>query len=148
MPAGRPAKPVELKRRQGTYRPDRDPSRGALVAVAPIGSDMSELDPSSALDAVLVAGVHWIAKTDAPKVALLRDAMEDYARLRGAGASAKDVREARAEVSKLLSELGFDPTARSKLGLAEVKAQSKLEELKARRDQRSTVVASEVADGG
>jgi erythromycin esterase-like protein len=148
MPAGRPPKPVELKKRQGTYRVDRDQSRGNLVPVPPIGSDVTQFDPSTALDSVLTAGVHWIASTDAPKVCLLREAMEDYARLRNAGASAKDVREARAEVAKLLSELGFDPTARAKLGLAEVKAQSKLEEMKARRDQRTSVVAAEVAVDG
>jgi hypothetical protein len=108
---------------------------------------MTDLDPGMALDAVLTAGVHWIAATDAPKVALLRHALEDYERLRAAGASPKDVREGRAEVAKLLSELGFDPTARAKLGLAEVKAQSKLEELRARRTERS-VVAPSVADGG
>lgn len=142
-----PPKPVELKKRQGTYRKDRDPSRGALVPVPPIGTELTELDPSMALSAVLTAGVHWIAATDSPKVALLRHALEDYERLRAAGASPKDIREGRAEVAKLLSELGFDPTARAKLGLAEVKAQSKLEEIRARRNERS-VVAAEVADGG
>jgi hypothetical protein len=148
MPAGRPPKPVELKKRQGTYRVDRDQSRGNLAPVPAIGADVTEFSPAVALDSVLTAGVHWIAATDAPKVCLLREAMEDYARLRAAGASAKDVREARAEVAKLLSELGFDPTARAKLGLAEVKAQSKLEELRSRRGARSDVVAAEVADGG
>ena len=144
---GRPPKPVEQKKRQGTYRKDRDPSSGALAVVPPIGSDMVELDPVVALDAVLSAGVHWIASTDSMKVALLREAMEDYARLRAAGAAPKDVREGRAEVAKLLSELGFDPTARARLVLAEVKAQSKLEEIRARRSQ-SSVVASSVADSG
>ena len=147
MPAGRPPKPVELKKRQGTYRKDRDRSAGTLAPVPAIGSDMTALSPGVALDAVLTAGVHWIASTDAPKVALLRHALEDYERLRAAGASPKDIREGRAEVAKLLSELGFDPTARAKLGLAEVKAQSKLEELRARRSQ-SSVVATEVADSG
>ena len=37
-----------------------------------------------------------------------------------------------------LSQLGFDPTARARLGLAEVKAEDTLEKLKARRDKRRT----------
>ena len=36
-------------------------------------------------------------------------------------------------LSDALSTLGFDPTARSRLGLAEVKRASKLDELRARR---------------
>jgi hypothetical protein len=35
-----------------------------------------------------------------------------------------------------LSLLGFDPTSRSRLGLAEVKAASKLEQMQAARDKR------------
>ena len=148
MPAGRPPKPIEQLKRQGTYRADRHGGPN-LAPVPPIPAEMHELDPSSAMDAVLEAGVHWIAQTDAPKVALLRDALEDYAALRAAGASAKDVREARQDVSKLMSELGFDPTARARLGLAEVKAASKLEEMAARRDaRRSEAVAAEVANTG
>lgn len=143
-----PPKPIEQKRRQGTYRADRDPSRGNLAAVPAIPAEMHDLAPSEAMERILSAGVHWLASTDAMKVGLLREALEDYERIRAAGASAKDVREARAEVAKLLSDLGFDPTARARLGLAEVKAMSKLEELKARRDATRSAVASEVADGG
>lgn len=141
---GRPPKPIEQKRRQGTYRKDRDPSHGNLAAVPAIPHELHDLEPVEAMDRVLADGVHWIAKTDAIKVSLLREALEDYAILRSAGASAKDVREARTEVARLLGELGFDPTARARLGLAEVKAQSKLEELRARRASGS--VAAEVVD--
>jgi len=135
---GRPPKPNELKKRQGTYRPDRDPSHGNLAAVAAIPVEMHDLGPADAMERILAAGVHWIAATDAVKVGLLREALEDYELLRAAGASAKDVREARAEVSKMLSEMGFDPSARARLGLAEVKAMSKLEELRAAKESRST----------
>lgn len=145
---GRPPKPIEQKKRQGTYRKDRDPSHGNLAAVPAIPAEMHDLAPASALEQVLHEGVHWIASTDAVKVSLLREAMDDYAALRAAGASAKDVREARSEVSKMLGELGFDPSARSRLGLAEVKAASKLEEMQARRDQRREAVAAEVAEPG
>ena len=139
-----PPKPIEQKKRQGTYRKDRDPSRGNLAAVPAIPAGTHDLSPAVVMDQVLDQGVHWIAATDAVKVSLLREALEDYEALRAAGASAKDVREARQEVSKLLSELGFDPTARSRLGLAEVRAKSALEEMRARRDSRT--VAAEVAE--
>jgi hypothetical protein len=135
---GRPPKPIEQKKRQGTYRPDRDPSRGALAVVEAIPAQVHDLSPAAAMEQVLFAGVTWLAVTDSPKVALLREALEDYEALRAGASAPRDVREARAEVSKLLGELGFDPTARARLGLAEVKAQTKLEELRARRDERSS----------
>lgn len=147
---GRPPKPIEQKRRQGTYRKDRDPSHGNLAAVPAIPVELHDLSTAEAMDRVLDAGVAWIAATDSPKVSLLREAIEDYERLRGSGASAKDIREARTEVSRLLGELGFDPTARARLGLAEVKAASKMEELDARRAARARAqgVAAEVVDPG
>ena len=130
-----PPKPQELKRRQGTYRDDRDPSGGNAPAIAPANSSEVALPPGKVLDAVLDRGVVWLAETDTPKMALLREALEDYEVLRRVmdptdRFSVGLVREARQEVSKLLSELGFDPTARSRLGLAEVKKQSKLAQLR------------------
>jgi hypothetical protein len=47
----------------------------------------------------------------------------------------KQLRELNKEISDWLSVLGFDPSARARLGLAEVKAMSKLEDLRARRDK-------------
>ena len=47
-------------------------------------------------------------------------------------------RDAERQLDKELSAIGFDPTARSRLGLAEVKRQSKLEELLAKRQKRGT----------
>jgi len=49
------------------------------------------------------------------------------------------------DIATNLKELGFTPTARQKLGIQEVKARSKLEELMARKDKR---VASAMADTG
>jgi len=114
--------------------------------VPPIEAGDHELTVEQAMDRVLERGVHWIAASDAVAVALLREAVEDYAELRGMGAmAAKDVREARKQVMDLLSRLGFDPTARSALGLAEVKAQSKLEGLLADRAARQSGSSEGVA---
>lgn len=102
--------------------------------MAPIKAEVVDLTVDQALERVLGAGVSWLAETDAPSVLLLRDAVEDYARLRSIeGMPPKEVREARTQVMALLSQLGFDPTSRARLGLAEVTARSKLDEIQHRR---------------
>jgi hypothetical protein len=50
--------------------------------------------------------------------------------------SRRQLRELNKEISEWLSMLGFDPAARSRLGLAEVKAQSVLEKMQAEKDKR------------
>jgi hypothetical protein len=142
---GRPPKPIEQKRRTGNPGKRPLPASGSLAVVPAVAAADHELSVDEALDRVLGAGVHWLARTDGPTIALLRDAVEDYAQLRGTpGVPPKEVREARAQVMALLSQLGFDPTSRSRLGLAEVKAQSKLEEIRARRGQQTEVVDGNV----
>ncbi len=131
---GRPPTPTEVKRKRGTARADRGVPKTALAVVAPISAEPAELTVAQALERVLGAGVGWLATTDGPTVALLRDAVEDYARLRSIeGMPPKEVRDARTQVMALLSQLGFDPTARARLGLAEVTARSKLDEIQQRR---------------
>lgn len=141
---GRPAAPVEQKRRRGTLRPDRVPNAGSLAVVPALDVDAWELSPAEALERVLSEGVHWIARTDSPHVALLLDALKLLERAKAG--SVRDEIEAQKHVASLLGELGFNPSARSKLGLAEVKAQSKLEEIRARRAQREAGVVD--ADDG
>ncbi len=133
---GRPPKAIEEKRRLGNPGKRALPSAGALAVVAPVEPSDYELAATDSLDKVLEAGVHWIASTDGPKVALLREALEYLEQLKA------DPRTKPAEVtaqfkavSSMLSDLGFDPTARSRLGLAEVKAQSTLEKLRAQRER-------------
>jgi len=48
----------------------------------------------------------------------------------------KELRLAQKQIHSIGSLLGFDPTSRSRLGLAEVKTQSKLQELAERRNAR------------
>ena len=52
--------------------------------------------------------------------------------------AAKMIRAAEKQLQSWLQELGFTPTARARLGLAEVKRQSKLEELMAMRSGRAS----------
>lgn len=136
---GRPPKPVEEHKRTGTYNAAKH-NRGPLAAVAAIEpADVPDAGRtvSEVLAQVLSDGVHWLARTDAPSVLMLRDLLEERELLR-AGAMVgntedrKALRDVDKQVMSLLSELGFNPAARSRLGLAEVKAKSKLEELRER----------------
>lgn len=133
--------PTEVKRARGTYRPDRDaaavagrePALIEPVVSAPKGSSLTEFDR------MLEQGVMWIGQTDRPMVALAREAMQDYQLIRDDDLSRpRDVFEARKGVMAILVELGFSPSARARLGLAEVKTESKLDELRRRRDDRKT----------
>jgi phage terminase small subunit len=53
-------------------------------------------------------------------------------------ADAKSVTAMSKALTEALSVLGFNPTARTRLGVAEVKKMSKLEELRARREARDS----------
>ena len=59
-------------------------------------------------------------------------------------------RDLEKQIFDLLSALGFNPAARSRLGLAEVKAQSKLEEIRERQAKRAAMAAkvARKADAG
>lgn len=136
---GRPRKPVEQHKRNGTYKPGRHGS--SLAVVAPIDSLPHEATPSDAFADVMANGVGWLAQTDAPTLALLRSSLEEREPLRDAAMAGsvearKMLRDLDKQIMTLLSQLGFDPAARARLGLAEVKAQSRLEDLRARRSAR------------
>lgn len=150
---GRPSKPLESKKRIGTLRQDRLPANAARTPVEALDLSGWELPPDAALSRVLSAGVPWLAATDNPKVALLNDAFDLYSRVKaavdnpprrcsdddcdcGRPLAVRDLLDIMKEVRILLAELGFDPTARAKLGLAEVKAQSTLENLRASRQAK------------
>lgn len=127
---GRPPDSIEVKRRRGTLRGDRLPVGAQLAAVPGLEVATLDLPAREAVERVVGAGF-WLAESDAPTVALLRDAVEDYQRMRDAGIhSAKEIREARAEVERLAGACGFNPRDRARLGLAEVKAASKLEQIR------------------
>lgn len=136
MPAGRPRKPVENHRKTGTYRKDRHGSNLALVeAVNPLPHEVTAAD---AFSQVMAGGVAWLARTDAPALALLRSMLDEREDLRdltvkGSPESRKQLRELDRQIISLLSNLGFDPAARARLGLAEVKAKSVLESLREKR---------------
>lgn len=143
--AGRPPKPVEVLKRQGTYRPDRHgPGRfeHEPVEVEPVSRPALSGSASGIYERLLTEGAAWLARTDAVRLVMLRDSLAERERLLElAEESLEARRELRAlnkEISEWLSALGFDPASRARLGLAEVKTRSKLQELMDAQARRSS----------
>lgn len=131
---GRPPKPTEAKRRTGNPGKRALPDKATLKAVPPVDASAVELTVEQALERSVTAGQAWLAESDTVAVALLREALELYVDLRNnPQAKPADVLAALKVVMAAASDCGFNPGERSRLGLAEVTAQSKLEELRARR---------------
>lgn len=136
MPRGRPPKPVAELQRIGTFRTDRH--------MTDIGSNLpavrAEINQPGELievfDRVLSEGVGWLKSTDEPTLALLRHLLIEADELRLVvkmdASQRKDLRDVTKQIMLLLSALGFDPTSRSRLGIAEVKTRSRLQEIQDR----------------
>jgi hypothetical protein len=139
--AGRKPKATEQKRRTGNPGKRSLPAKAELVAVPPVDGSVVEITPEQAFERSLIAGAHWLADSEAATVVLARDALELYGELRAdPKAKTADVIAAGKWVQSLFGDLAFNPGERARLGLAEVKAVSKMEELSARRAQRAKVV--------
>jgi hypothetical protein len=149
MPAGRPAKPTEIKRKLG------NPGKRALPdtsVVQYLEQSVVIPDPARPLlrygrefwDKVWGTGLSWIsANTDAELLLMTCELVDERWNLRVRVMQSNDWRERRAlrelddRIIRNLSLLGFTPADRSKLGVAEVKAISKMEALKRRADERN-----------
>lgn len=135
---GRPPKPVEQHRRTGTFDASRH-NRGALVAVAPVSLAPHQRSAAELFTEIMEAGSAWFAQTDGIQLSMLRESLEERERLLPVAESStearKQLRELNREIADWLTQLGFNPTARARLGLAEVKAASTLDKLKAKRDK-------------
>jgi len=144
-----PPKPIEVKRKLGNPGQRALPDSSETILIEPI-SDLPE--PHRQLfDAGLELwnrtwsmGQLWISpKTDIELLLMTCEMLDERVRLRAyvwnnpeAWRERKALRELEKNITTSLSLLGFTPTDRSRLGVAEVKAKSKLEELRAKRDQR------------
>jgi hypothetical protein len=149
MPAGRPAKPTEIKRKLGNPGRRPLPDAGIVQYLEPV---VSVPDPARPLlkygrefwDKVWGSGLSWIsANTDAELLLMTCELVDERWNLRVRVMQSNDWRERRAlreiddRIIRNLSLLGFTPADRSKLGVAEVKAISKMEALKRRQDARN-----------
>lgn len=140
-----PPKPVELKRKLGNPGKKRL-SKVASVSVLPAAQGVPEPlrelgEAGFAMWArVWSGGRAWVSpSTDIELVQLLCESMDERIHLRGlvlAGGDWRDrvaLRTVESDIRSMLSQLGFTPTDRTRLGLAEVKAQSVLESLRQKR---------------
>jgi len=149
LPAGRPAKPTEIKRKLGNPGRRPLPDTSVVQYLEPI---VSVPDPARPLlkygkefwDKVWGSGLTWIsANTDAEILLMTCELVDERWNLRVRVMQSNDWRERRAlrelddRIIRNLSLLGFTPADRSKLGVAEVKAISKMEQLKRRANERN-----------
>lgn len=147
MRTGRPPKPTEQKRRLGNPGQRRLPAPIVALPAVVKAHDAAPgfADGRAMLQRLLDEGGHvWIGATDRAKTQRAVELWDDVALARRvwlsdpteavAGRMYRDLGKA---LDECLASLGLDPVSRSRLGVAEVKAASKLEELRARRDARS-----------
>lgn len=144
---GRPVKPLEHKRLIGTLRPDRLPPN------APLTTLREPLEPPRAPETLEGAGLEfwgsvwrtpWVSQTsDYWLVLMTSEALCEREALRELVLAQPDNPKARSGLRELerqlvsnLGLLGFTPSDRARLGLAEVKKESKLEALLAKKAQR------------
>ena len=148
MQPGRPAKPIEQKRLLGNpgKRPLPDQSSITLIPMAE-----STPEPTRPLlkygrelwNKVWDSGINWISpNTDTELLLMTCEMIDERWNLRVRVMQTNDSKDRRGlrELDKAivsnLSLLGFSPSDRSRLGIAEVKKMSKLEEIIAKRQAR------------
>jgi len=153
MPAGRPAKPIEQKRMLGNPGKRALPSNAieiAMVTETPQPTRPLLKYGQELWDKVWGMGATWISpNTDSELLLMTCEMIDERWNLRVKVMQTDDarlrrgLRELDRQIVSNLSLLGFSPADRSRLGVAEVKAVSKLEELMLRKAKR---VASTVVD--
>ena len=148
MPAGRPTKPIEQKRLIGNPGKRPLPEQSAIMLI-PAATHTPE--PARPLlkygqelwDRVWESGINWISpNTDLEILLMTCEMIDERWNLRVrvmTDNNAKDrrgLREIDRQIVSNLGLLGFTPSDRSRLGVAEVKKMSKLEELMAKKANR------------
>ncbi|MEU5424020.1 phage terminase small subunit P27 family [Streptomyces olivoreticuli] len=157
MPAGRPPTPTERKRRTGNpgkrNLPEPVVHLAAVAAVPPPPDTLGEVG-ARVWDRLWTAGQAWLSPTtDLDILTRLceahdeREAMRDQVAADGYMVSGSmgqlrahpllsEIRALEAQMTRWESACGFTPTDRARLGYAEVRRASKLEELIQRRQTR------------
>lgn len=148
MPAGRPPKPIEQKRLLGNPGKRALPDQNEVVLLDKVSEVPEPPRPllkygQELWDRVWGMGANWISdKTDIELLMMTCEMIDERWNLRVKVMQNDDARMRRGlreldrQIVSNLSLLGFTPSDRSRLGVAEVKARSKLEELMARNEQR------------
>ena len=148
MPNGRPPKPAELKRITGNPGKRKLPEL-SVITTLPMASSVPQAPAGLGEDGLALWSSAWTHAITWLSPNSDHHAIENAARLADDLASARKKYRATLEpgdgrllvhLNKAfvdsLSSLGFDPTARSRLGVAEVKAISAIDKLLAKREAR------------
>jgi len=150
MVKGRPPKPVEVKRLNGNPGKRKLPAEGSLVLLP----SMYELpEPPRPLltkaakdlwERIWSMGQSWISPTTDIELLLMTCEMIDERwnlRMKvlkdNRPEERRGLRELEKQIIGNLSLLGFTPTDRTRLGIAEVKKMSKLEELRVKQKEKN-----------
>jgi hypothetical protein len=147
-----PGKPAEVKRKLGAKGYAKDVPDGVMVipAVSAIPEPLKPLSGSGLdlWDRTWQRGFSWLsANTDVQLLQMVCEQLDERDALRAyvmdnieAWHERSALRELEKSIRSNLSLLGFTPTDRMKLGVAEVKVESKMELLKRRREEREQVI--------
>lgn len=148
MPAGRPSKPIEQKRLLGNPGKRAMPDENSVVLMQQVEQTPQPPRPllkygQDLWDRIWGMGATWVSdKTDLELLVMTCEMVDERWNLRvkvmqsDDAAMRRGLRELDRQIVSNLSLLGFTPSDRSRLGVAEVKAKSKLEELMERRANR------------
>lgn len=145
---GRPPKPIEQKRALGNPGKRALPKAGTIQILPAISETPEPTRPlgkpgRELWDRVWQAGATWVSpNTDSEILLMTCEMIDERWNLRAKVLKSEEPKDRRNlnQLTKLIQEnlslLGFTPADRTRLGVAEVKAQSKLEELMARRNAK------------
>jgi len=151
-----PGKPAEVKRKLGAkgYSKTMPSSVATIPAVSAVPDPLQPLSGSGLdlWDRTWQRGFTWLsANTDIQLLQMVCEQLDERDSLRAYVLDNIDAWHERAALRELeksirsnLSLLGFTPTDRMKLGVAEVKVESKMQLLKRRQEEREQVI---VIDG-
>jgi P27 family predicted phage terminase small subunit len=155
MSAGRPPKPTELKRKTGNPGKRPLPALASVTALQPATSlaPAHLTEQSQQLWHKLRSEAFWISNTDESNLQFLCEKLDRRAEII-AKLQASDfvlytdknyayanplvgmLSTIEVEITKLFSLLGLTPTDRTRLGVAEVRARTALDELIAKRNSK------------
>jgi P27 family predicted phage terminase small subunit len=152
--AGPPRKPAELARKQGNPGKRKLPELATVISLQQVDDAPLHLNENSkALWQDIKSRATWVAQTDEPALLLVCEKFDRRAKLIAQLESSDVVlytdkgyayanplvgmiSTIENEIFKILGSLGLTPSDRTKLGVAEVKRASALDELIARRSQK------------
>jgi len=147
MPAGRPAKPIEQKRKLGNPGKRAMPKESEITLLEQVEEVPEPPRPllkygQDLWNRIWSIGASWVSdKTDLELLIMTCEMVDERWNLRVRVMQDDDpqlrrgLRELEKQIVSNLSLLGFSPSDRARLGVAEVKAKSKLQEMMERAER-------------